>query len=116
MPRLSLLLAAGPLLLAGCTVGPDYVKPSAEVTPAYKEQPLTGDKIDAAGSWTPAHPSDAALRSNWWEAFGDTELDALEEQVGTANQDLKAADARFRSVSHAPMNSRPSASAPTSRR
>jgi NodT family efflux transporter outer membrane factor (OMF) lipoprotein len=95
-----LLLAAGPLFLAGCTVGPDYVKPPAQITPAYKEQSPTSDTTDAdkAGSWVPAHPSDDAIRSNWWEAFGDAELDSLEQQVEAANQDLKSAEARFRSA------------------
>ena len=36
------------------------------------------------------------LRGKWWEIFGDPELNALEEQVTVSNQDLKAAEARFR--------------------
>jgi NodT family efflux transporter outer membrane factor (OMF) lipoprotein len=98
MRRLSRLIAAGPLLLAGCNVGPDYVKPSVDVTLAYKEQPPTETGAHAdktAGIWRRAHPSDNAIRTNWWEAFGDEELDVLERQVGVANQDLKAAAARF---------------------
>ena len=47
MPRLSRLLAAGPLPLAGCSHGLDYVTPSAEVTPAYTEQPPTNDNTEA---------------------------------------------------------------------
>ena len=88
----SLLLVA-PLLLAGCTVGPDYVKPPTETPAAYKESPPAsyGD----AGTWQPAHPKDDALRSQWWEAFGDPRLDLLEQQVGAANQTLKSAQARF---------------------
>jgi len=92
-PRL-LLLAAGPLLLAGCTVGPDYVKPSADVPTAYKEPPPAA--YADAGQWQPAHPEDDAIRSNWWEVFGDPKLDFLEQQVEVANQDLKAAEAHFR--------------------
>jgi outer membrane protein TolC len=92
-PRL-LLLAAGPFILAGCTVGPDYVKPSTDVPIAYKEPP-PADYSDA-GQWQPAHPRDDTIRSNWWEVFGDAQLDFLEQQVATANQDLKAAEARFR--------------------
>jgi outer membrane protein TolC len=90
----SLLLAAGPLLLACCTVGPDYVKPSTDVPTAYKESPSAsyGD----AGTWQPARPSDDAIRSNWWEVFGDPQLDFLEQQVSVANRDLKAAEAHFR--------------------
>jgi NodT family efflux transporter outer membrane factor (OMF) lipoprotein len=90
----SLLLAAGPLLLAGCTVGREYVKRSTDVPTAYKESPPAsyGD----AGTWQPARPSDDAIRSNWWEVFDDPQLDFLEQQVSVANQDLKAAEAHFR--------------------
>jgi len=87
------LLAAGPPFLAGCTVGPDYVKPSTDVPTAYKEPPPAayGD----AGQWQPAHPQVDVIRSNWWEVFGDPQLDFLGQQVADANQDLKAAEARF---------------------
>jgi NodT family efflux transporter outer membrane factor (OMF) lipoprotein len=89
-----LLLAAAPLLLASCTVGPNYVRPDTPLTPVYKEPPPEAYKN--AGVWNPAHPSDDRLRANWWELFGDEQLDALEQQVALANQDLKAAEARFR--------------------
>jgi NodT family efflux transporter outer membrane factor (OMF) lipoprotein len=89
-----LLLAATHLLLAGCTVGPTYVRPEAPLTPAYKEPPPEAYKN--AGVWKPAQPSDGRLRTHWWELFADEQLDALEQQVALANQDLKAAEARFR--------------------
>ena len=89
-----LLFAAALLLLASCTVGPNYLRPEAPLTPAYKE-PLP-EAYQNAGVWKPAHPSDHGLRANWWELFADEQLDALEQQVALANQDLKAAEARFR--------------------
>ena len=89
-----LLHAAASVLLASCTVGPNYVRPEAPLTPAYKEPPPEAYKN--AGIWNPAHPGDATLRANWWELFGDEQLNALEQQVALANQDLKAAEARFR--------------------
>jgi NodT family efflux transporter outer membrane factor (OMF) lipoprotein len=90
----SLLLATVPLLLASCTVGPTYVRPEAALTPAYKEP--APEAYKNAGVWKPAHPSDDRLRADWWELFADEQLDALEQQVALANQDLKAAEARFR--------------------
>jgi NodT family efflux transporter outer membrane factor (OMF) lipoprotein len=82
------------LLVAGCTVGPDYVQPPVAVTASYKEaQPIA---FKDAGAWKPADPADRAQRARWWEAFGDPELDALEAQLTSANQDLKVAEARFR--------------------
>jgi NodT family efflux transporter outer membrane factor (OMF) lipoprotein len=88
------LHAAASVLLASCTVGPNYVRPDTPLTPAYKEPPPQAYKD--AGVWRPAHPSDDRLRANWWELFGDEQLNALEQKVALANQDLKAAEARFR--------------------
>jgi NodT family efflux transporter outer membrane factor (OMF) lipoprotein len=73
------------LLLAGCTVGPNYKRPAAEVPPAYKE----------VGDWKPAQPNDQTLRGNWWEMFQDPQLNALELQVNVSNQNLKAAEAAY---------------------
>ena len=84
-----LLPAAGVIFLAGCMVGPKYKQPAAAVPPAYKELPETDQ-------WKVAHPNAEALRSNWWEIFGDPQLNALEEQVTVSNQNLKMAEARFR--------------------
>lgn len=36
---ISILLSSALLFLAGCMVGPKYVKPSAPTAPAFKEQP-----------------------------------------------------------------------------
>jgi len=73
------------LLLAGCTVGPKYQRPAAEVPPVYKE----------VGDWKPAQPSDEKLSTNWWEIFQDPQLNALEAQVNVSNQNLKAAEAAY---------------------
>jgi NodT family efflux transporter outer membrane factor (OMF) lipoprotein len=75
-------------------VGPKYVKPPVPLAPAYKEANPDGYKENA--NWQMAQPADAAQRGEWWKIFGDAELNALEPQVAANNQDLKAADARFR--------------------
>ena len=74
------------LLLGGCMVGPDYMKPSVPMTPIYKE----------ADGWKVAQPGDHLPRGQWWVILGDPELHALEEQVAAANQNLKIAEARLR--------------------
>jgi NodT family efflux transporter outer membrane factor (OMF) lipoprotein len=86
------ILAA--IALPGCTVGPNYLRPEAPLTAAYKGPP-PGASEDA-GIWKPAQPSDQLLGANWWELFDDDRLNALEQQVAVANQDIKAAEARFR--------------------
>src|SRR5262245_37604313 len=80
------LLPAMTLLATACSVGPNYVRPDAPMTAAYKED----------GDWRTALPRDDVLRSGWWELYDDPVLSGLEEQVAPANQNLAAAEARFR--------------------
>lgn len=82
------------VLLSSCMIGPEYAKPSAPMTPAYKEPPP--DTFNAEEGWQAAQPNDQTLRGNWWEIFADPQLNAMEEQVVVSNQDLKAAEARLR--------------------
>lgn len=77
------------LLLVGCAVGPKYQRPAAPAAPAYKELPGNAE-------WKTATPSEGALRANWWEIFGDPQLNQLEALVPAANQSLKQAEAQFR--------------------
>ena len=81
----SLISVMSVLLFAGCTVGPKYHRPAAEVPPAYKE----------VGDWKPAQPNDQSLSGNWWEMFQDPQLNGLESQVNVSNQNLKAAEAQY---------------------
>ncbi|HXP40933.1 MAG TPA: efflux transporter outer membrane subunit [Candidatus Acidoferrales bacterium] len=88
MKRFILILGAfSMMLLAGCTVGPRYTRPTAPTAPT--------DTFKEANGWKPAQPSDQLLRGNWWEMFGDPQLNALESEVTVSNQDLKVANARF---------------------
>lgn len=84
-----LLISISALIsLTGCTVGPDYVKPTAETPPSYKES-------EGAG-WKVAQPKDDIKRGAWWEIFGDSSLNSLEEQVRISNQNIAAAEAQYR--------------------
>lgn len=76
-------VAAG---IAGCTVGPNYSKPKAEVPTAFVETPE---------NWKQAQPSDALEKGKWWQIYQDQQLNELEEQVNVSNQSLKAAEAQF---------------------
>lgn len=70
-------------LLASCAVGPDYVKPdTADITPAKWK-------------WQAADPKDATPRGEWWTVFKDSELNRLEKQALTSNQELRGAIARI---------------------
>jgi NodT family efflux transporter outer membrane factor (OMF) lipoprotein len=74
-------------LVAGCTVGPDYVPP----------------KIDAPADWTEAKtpgligtgPEAAKQLDRWWAAFNDPTLDHLVQVAIEDNLDLKIAEQRL---------------------
>ncbi len=87
---ISRIAASGALLavLAGCTLGPDYVRPAAPVATKYKE----------AEGWKPATPQEAASAEAWWSVFNDPVLDGLERQVEISNQTLKASEAAYRTA------------------
>ncbi len=82
----TLVPLAAATALAGCMVGPDYVRPSAPVPDAYKEME----------GWKRAEPRDAIERGRWWEMFGDRELDALAARVDISNQNIRLAEANYR--------------------
>ncbi len=82
MKHLPLLLAL--CILAGCAVGPDYLRPAMHSPAAYRE------------GWKSAQPRDDVSRGNWWEIYGDPELDALVKQVEMSNQNVIAAAAQYR--------------------
>ncbi|HXJ20169.1 MAG TPA: efflux transporter outer membrane subunit [Polyangia bacterium] len=86
-PGLSIAALLG--LLASCAVGPDYKRPDAPAPAAFKGQ-TSGDV-----GWKSAHPSDAEVRGNWWELYGDPQLNALEDKIAVSNQSLKAATAQY---------------------
>lgn len=74
------------IVLIGCSVGPDYIRPDVTVPSAFKE--LKG--------WREAQPRDQEIRTKWWEAFDDPILNALEEQVNVSNQSIVLAESQYR--------------------
>lgn len=89
-PRRALLLACCCAWLSACAVGPDYQRPTLDVGESYKEAPAPLD------GWKPAQPRDAAERGAWWQVYGDATLDALMQQLNTANQTIAQAEANYR--------------------
>ena len=65
--------------LAGCTVGPDYVRPS----------------VDPPATWRIDYPKAAEVaNTKWWEQFGDPVLNELIETALRENRDVRIAAAR----------------------
>ncbi len=82
----AVVLIASFISIQGCQVGPRYVAPSMPAPPAFKE---TQPQQSADGTvWTPATPQDAVLRGKWWELYQEPELNALEEKLNVANQNI----------------------------
>nr|WP_207794214.1 efflux transporter outer membrane subunit [Ramlibacter algicola] len=75
-----------PLLVSACaSVGPGYERPQVDLPAAWKTE----------APWRAAKPDDAAPRGAWWQAFGDTALDALMDQALQASPTLQVATARL---------------------
>jgi NodT family efflux transporter outer membrane factor (OMF) lipoprotein len=86
-PFLPVPVAFVMMMLAGCTVGPRYTRPTVPAAPT--------DAFKETDGWKTAQPSDQLLRGKWWEIFDDAQLNTLEGELTVSNQDLKAANARF---------------------
>jgi NodT family efflux transporter outer membrane factor (OMF) lipoprotein len=83
------------LLLAGCTVGPNYHRPAAVPdAPQWKEN-APPPPNPPNGTWKQAEPGDQVLRGKWWELYSDPQLSALEDKVAVSSQTLKAATEQY---------------------
>jgi len=74
--------------IAGCTVGPDFQRPTSATTPQVF------DRTQAAQA--PSKAVESGFNSDWWTLFNDPTLNALEQQLADANLDVAAASARLR--------------------
>lgn len=84
MSRLSPLLLA--MLLAGCTLGPDFRRPDSQAP---------RDWVQLQGEAAPSQPVAQALEMRWWDSFRDRHLSALIVKVTQRNLDLQMASARL---------------------
>jgi NodT family efflux transporter outer membrane factor (OMF) lipoprotein len=82
-PALRLAALAVPLLLAACAAPRLGASPEVPTAPRFKEAPAEV-QVDTA----------AALEPRWWLAFGDAELDTLQQRLLQNSPDLAAALAR----------------------
>ena len=73
------------LMLAGCASAPVYEKPNIDMPAMWR----------SSAPFQTAAPSDAALKGNWWEVFGDAQLNQLAQQTLAHNQSLAGAAARL---------------------
>jgi NodT family efflux transporter outer membrane factor (OMF) lipoprotein len=72
--------------LSACAVGPDYQRPESAAPAAFKE----------VAGWKPAQPQAEINRGEWWVVYGDSTLNDLIAELNAGNQDIRAAEARYR--------------------
>jgi len=96
--RQRLTLLAITLTLSGCSLGPDFVRPTIDIPAQYRE----------AQGWKQAEPADTRPQPPWWEGFGDPVLNELANQVAISNQNVAAAAATYRQAEAALAASRAS--------
>ena len=84
--RRLIALAGVALLGAGCTVGPNYKKPAANVPGTYR-----GLAEEEAGKTEPGSLGD----QKWWEVFQDEQLRSLIRTSLQQNYDVRIAGARI---------------------
>src|ERR1700722_2643928 len=83
------------IILAGCSVGPDYKRPAPVANqPQPKAFTVATDGTNQV-VWKVAEPAANAPRGQWWQVFGDSELNRLELMALTNNQNLVAAAAQL---------------------
>ena len=78
-------VVAALVTVTACAPKVKYVQPTVEIAPTFREN----------ADWKTAQPADDVLRGNWWELFGDPDLNALEQQIDVSNQTLRAAAAQY---------------------
>ena len=94
-------IAAGALLLTGCTVGPDYhpLAPNALGIPGAYAPPVTAAPVSAA-------PTATGDLSAWWRQFDDPMLSDLIARATASNLEIAQAVARLAQAREARVQSR----------
>jgi NodT family efflux transporter outer membrane factor (OMF) lipoprotein len=83
------------LFIAGCTVGPNYVRPEPPAASSYTSTPLraSAPTPNVGGGESQRFNDGEEIPARWWELFHSTALNALVERALQRNHDLKSAEA-----------------------
>lgn len=96
MIRSSVLSLTLAMVLAGCTVGPNFRAPPPPAAPGYTDRPVPAAIPAAPGAPMQRLVEGMAVPDRWWTQFGNDALTALVEEALTANTDLAVAEATLR--------------------
>ncbi len=85
--------AAAILLLAGCTVGPDFAPPAPPATKSYTPDAAPSISNPGAGASQQQVTLGEKVSGEWWDLFHSDRLDAVLRDALAQNQTLAAAKA-----------------------
>jgi len=89
------LAAAAVLVLGGCSVGPDFVRPAPSEGERYTYRPMAPSTV-AADNQVQRFEAGAQIAADWWHLFNSREIDALVKEAIADNPSLQAAQASLR--------------------
>jgi NodT family efflux transporter outer membrane factor (OMF) lipoprotein len=84
-----------PLLLAGCTVGPDFVRPQAPEVTRYTHGMEPTETVSADGQ-KQYFEYGSKIAEDWWRLFNSPKLEAIIKSAIAENQNFQAAQAHLR--------------------
>src|SRR5208337_2379442 len=83
------------LFLAGCTVGPDFVRPNPPQVKSYTHGADPSATIPADGQ-SQLFEQGGSIAADWWRLFNSSKLDVVIKDAITGNLTLQAAQASLR--------------------
>ena len=90
-----MLCAMSLLVLSGCTVGPDFVRPKAPAAEHYNQGKDPSETVPVDGL-SQHFEQGVGPVANWWNLFGSKQLDATVAEGLANNPSLEAAQASLR--------------------
>jgi NodT family efflux transporter outer membrane factor (OMF) lipoprotein len=96
--RAAILFGAAATVLAGCAVGPDFLRPGRPTAERYTADPLPAQTASASvpGGASQHFAIGRDIPGDWWTMFHSPALDALVKEAIAANPNLTAAQAALR--------------------
>lgn len=73
-------------ILSGCSLAPHYQPTPMSVPEQFKES----DSASQETLWKLAQPNDTAPKGEWWRIFDDLQLNDLQQQAISSNQNIRA--------------------------
>lgn len=91
-------IALSAAMLAGCAVGPDFVRPAPPQVSGYSREPLPESTAasDVHGGEAQRFVQGLDIPGEWWTLFRSPALNAIIERALAANPNLQAAQAALR--------------------